>query len=167
MALPGLSTLGIEFGYKASVAKPTSGLTVLSRINSIGGISLSTQSIDASSLTDEVTRRIAGRADTDETLPVTVNITPETITEWETLITAFNNLATGEELWFEIYHPRMEKAIWFKAEPPKKIPAPSSDQNQLWTVQMQLVVTEYVGWDTAVAITSTSGTTSSGTTGST
>lgn len=159
MALPGLSTLGIELGYKASASKPSSGLTVLTRINSIGGISLSTQSIDASALTDDVTRRIAGRADTDETLPVTVNLTPTTLTEWENLISAYNSLAAGNELWFEVYHPKMSKAIWFKAEPPKKIPAPQSDQNQLWTIEMQLVVTEFVGWDTAVAISSVSGTT--------
>ena len=150
MALAGLSTLGVKFGYKAGATQPDS-FTELTRINSIGGISLSTEAIDASALVDEVTRRVAGRADTDETLPVTINATDETIAEWEGVITAFNGLTTGQELWFEVYHPRLTKGFFFKAEPPKKLPMPEMGQNQLLTMEINLVVTEYVGMATAVA----------------
>ncbi|MBR4590628.1 MAG: hypothetical protein IKO36_08240 [Bacteroidaceae bacterium] len=149
MALAGLSTLGVKFGYKAGATQPDS-FTELTRINSIGGISLSTEAIDASALVDEVTRRVAGRADTDETLPVTINATDETIAEWEGVITAFNGLTTGQELWFEVYHPRLTKGFFFKAEPPKKLPMPEMGQNQLLTMEINLVVTEYVGMATAV-----------------
>jgi len=152
MALAGLSTLGVKIGYAASVNSP-SALAELSRINAIGGISLSTEAIDASSLVDEVTRRVAGRADTDETLPVTVNVTDATITEWQAVITAFNGLTTGQELWFEVYHPRLTNGFWFKAEPPKKLPMPEMGQNSLLTMEINLVVTEYVGLATAVAPT--------------
>ena len=150
MSLAGLSTLGVKFGYKAGATQPDS-FTELTRINSIGGISLSTEAIDASALVDEVTRRVAGRADTDETLPVTINATDETIAEWEGVITAFNGLTTGQELWFEVYHPRLTKGFFFKAEPPKKLPMPEMSQNQLLTMEINLVVTEYVGMATAVA----------------
>lgn len=150
MALAGLSTLGVKFGYKAGATQPDS-FTELTRINSIGGISLSTEAIDASALVDEVTRRVAGRADTDETLPVTINCTDATIAEWEGVITAFNGLTTGQELWFEVYHPRLAKGFFFKAEPPKKLPMPEMGQNQLLTMEINLVVTEYVGMATAVA----------------
>ena len=149
MALAGLSTLGVKFGYKAGATQPDS-FTELSRINSIGGISLSTEAIDASALVDEVTRRVAGRADTDETVPVTINATDATIAEWEGVITAFNGLTTGQELWFEVYHPRLTKGFFFKAEPPKKLPMPEMGQNQLLTMEINLVVTEYVGMATAV-----------------
>lgn len=152
MSLAGLSTLGVKFGYKAGATQPDS-FTELTRINSIGGISLSTEAIDASALVDEVTRRVAGRADTDETLPVTINATDETIAEWEGVITAFNGLTTGQELWFEVYHPRLTKGFFFKAEPPKKLPMPEMGQNQLLTMEINLVVTEYVGMATAVAPT--------------
>ena len=150
MALAGLSTLGVKFGYAAGTTQPNA-FTELTRINSIGGISLSTEAIDASALVDEVTRRVAGRADTDETLPVTINATDETIAEWEGVITAFNGLTTGQELWFEVYHPRLTKGFFFKAEPPKKLPMPEMGQNQLLTMEINLVVTEYVGMATAVA----------------
>lgn len=149
MALAGLSTLGVKFGYGAGTTQPNA-FTELTRINSIGGISLSTEAIDASALVDEVTRRVAGRADTDETLPVTINATDATITEWEGVITAYNGLTTGQELWFEVYHPRLTKGFFFKAEPPKKLPMPEMGQNQLLTMEINLVVTEYVGMATAV-----------------
>lgn len=149
MALAGLSTLGVKLGYAASATSPST-LTELTRINGIGGISLSTESIDASALVDEVTRRVAGRADTDETLAVTINATDATITEWEGVITAFNGLTGTEELWFEVYHPRLTKAFWFKAEPPAKLPMPEMSQNALLTMEIQLVITEYVGMATAV-----------------
>ena len=71
MALAGLSTLGVKFGYAVGATQPNA-FTELTRINGIGGISLSTEAIDASALVDEVTRRVAGRADTDETLPVDI-----------------------------------------------------------------------------------------------
>lgn len=152
MALAGLSTLGVKFGYAVGATQPNA-FTELTRINGIGGISLSTEAIDASALVDEVTRRVAGRADTDETLPVTINATDETITEWEAVITAFNGLTTGQEVWFEVYHPRLTKGFFFKAEPPKKLPMPEMGQNQLLTMEINLVVTEYVGMASAVAPT--------------
>ena len=154
MALAGLSTLGVKLGYAVGATQPES-FTELTRINSIGGISLSTEAIDASALVDDVTRRVAGRADTDETLPITINATDATIAEWESVITAFNGLTTGQEVWFEVYHPRLTKGFFFKAEPPKKLPMPEMGQNQLLTMEINVVVTEYVGMATAVAPTTT------------
>lgn len=152
MALAGLSTLGVKFGYGSGATKPNA-FTELTRINAIGGLSLTSESIDASALTDEVTRRIAGRADTDETLPVTVNWTPDTLTEWEAVLTAYEGLTGNAEMWFTVYHPKMTKAWFLKAEPPKKLPMPEFGQNSLLTVEINLVVTEYIGMDTAVAPT--------------
>lgn len=50
MAQPGISTLGIEFGFALETTagtKPTS-FTRLHRINAIGGITLETEQIDRS-----------------------------------------------------------------------------------------------------------------------
>ena len=152
MALAGLSTLGVKFGYGSGATKPNA-FTELTRINAIGGLSLSPESIDASALTDEVTRRIAGRADTDETIPITVNWTPDTLTEWEAVLTAYEALTGNAEMWFTVYHPKMTKGWFFKAQPPKKLPMPEFGQNSLLTVEISLVVTEYIGMDTAVAPT--------------
>ena len=83
MAAPGISTLGILFGYTAetTAGEKPSAFTLLTRINQIGGVSLDTEQIDASALEDVVSKYVAGRADTGGTFPVTVNITAETIAE--------------------------------------------------------------------------------------
>jgi len=52
MALPGVSTLGVLFGYGAAGATKPNAFTLLTRINSIGGIALETEQIDASALED-------------------------------------------------------------------------------------------------------------------
>lgn len=75
MAVAGLSTLGITFGYGVETTagtKPTS-FKELSRINAIGGINVEAEQIDASALKDAITRYIQGRADTGGSFPVTVN----------------------------------------------------------------------------------------------
>ena len=149
MALAGLSTLGVKFGYGSGATKPTA-FTELTRINSIPGLALSPESIDASALTDEITRRIAGRSDTDETLGIVVNWTPATLTEWEGVLSAYEALTGEAEMWFTVYHPDMAKGWFFKAQPPKKLPMPEFGQNSLLTVEIPLVVTEYIGMDTAV-----------------
>ena len=91
MALAGISTLGVTFGYgiEATAGTKPTDFTQLTRINSIGGINIEPETIDASALEDLVERSVAGRATTGGAFSVTVNATPETITEWETLIEAY------------------------------------------------------------------------------
>lgn len=153
MAKPGVSTVGAIFSYgvEATAGTKPASFTQLTRINSIGGISTSRESIDASALEDTLTKRIAGRGDVDEELPVTVNITDATITEWETLITAYTTAkAAGKAMWFQTKLPDLTKAFFIVAEPPTAIPQPELDQNSLATVEMTLIVNEYKGLDTAI-----------------
>ena len=88
MGAAGISTLGITFGYgveSTAGTKPTT-FTKLNRINTIGGIDISNEQIDASALEDMVSRYVQGRGDTGGSFPVTVNATPETISEWKSVI---------------------------------------------------------------------------------
>lgn len=58
----GLSSLGVQFCYGVSTGKSApSTVTQLERCNSIGGIALETEQIDASALEDYVSRYIAGK----------------------------------------------------------------------------------------------------------
>lgn len=52
MAAPGISTVGIKFGWGAAGDSKPASFTQLTRINSIGAISLETEAIDASALED-------------------------------------------------------------------------------------------------------------------
>lgn len=154
MALAGLSTLGITFGYGVEATagtKPTS-FTQLTRVNNIGGISIENEQIDASALEDMVSRYVQGRADTGGSFPVTVNATPETIAEWEEVISEYKTAAAaGKRMWFETIVPGFEEAFFAVAQPPTAIPQPEIGQNELLTIEMSLTIEEYIGMEAKVA----------------
>lgn len=150
----GLSTLGITFGYgvESNAGTKPASFTQLDRINSIGGISMDVEQIDASALEDTQTKYVAGRADTGGTWEVTVNFTDETAEQWETLISAYNTAqSNGKNLWFEVILPNQSDAFFVVAQPPQQIPMPEIGQNELLTVAISLTVVEYKGWDTKVS----------------
>ena len=101
--------------------------------------------------TKYITRYIAGRQDSGGTWSVTINLTDDTIDEWETLISASTTAQdSGLATWFEVYSPHLTKAFFLTAEPPREIPMPDFAQNELATVEMTLTINEYIGMDTAV-----------------
>lgn len=152
----GISTLGITFGYGVETTagtKPTA-FTQLHRINSIGGITIENEQIDASALEDFVNRYVRGRADTGGSFPVGVNFTPETNAEWKEVISDFAGLeATGKRMWFETIVPGFDEAFFVVAQPPTAIPQPEFGQNELLVVEMTLTIEEYRGMEEKVAFT--------------
>lgn len=156
--IAGISTVGALTGYAVETVartKPTK-FTLLHRINASDEIAIDVETIDASALEDEIERTIAGRGSTGGTFNVTVNVTDETIKEWEDLISAYKTAhASGLSMWYEEYYPALQKAFFTKIEPPTIIPKPARDQNGLLTVDMSLTINEYVGPDTAIEPTET------------
>lgn len=144
----GVSTNGVLVGYAMETTagvRPTS-FKQLHRINSTDEITIETETIDASALEDLVERTIAGRGSTGGTFGVTVNLTDETIDEWEELMSEWNAAkGSGKSMWYEEYYPALTKAFFTKIEPPAIIPKPGLDQNGLATVTMSLAIAEYVG----------------------
>ena len=156
MAAPGISTVGAIFSYGVETSNGTkpSTWTKLTRINAIGGINIDTEEIDASALEDEIERSIAGRGSTGGNFTVTINVTNETITEWETLISAAATAKTAnKQTWFQTSFPNLTKSYFVVAEPPTKIPQPEVAQNGLLTAEMTLTINEYKGLETKVAPT--------------
>lgn len=155
MAVAGISSLGITFGYGVESTAGTKPATFkqLTRINTIGGITIEPEQIDASALEDFVTRYVKGRADTGGSFTVTVNLTDETRAEWEALITAYQALSGGKRMWFETIVPGFTDAFFVVAQPPEQIPQPEISQNELLTVEMPLTIEEYKGFDTSIAFT--------------
>lgn len=152
--ISGISTVGVVMSYATETTagtRPTSGFTKLNRINSIDEFNIDIEQIDSSALEDSQEKNIAGRDGNPGSRNVTVNLTNETLTEWETLMSAHATAKTANKAtWFQIKAPGLTKAEFFTAEPPKKVPAPGYDQNGLLTVQIPLLVNEYHGFDTAV-----------------
>ncbi len=156
---PGLSTLGVKFGYAVETVKNTkpSSFTWLERCNAIDGITLETAQIDASALEDYISRYVAGRQDSGGTWNVTFNTTQEVVGQLEAMIAAYNaGQSTSVEMggplntWFEVWSPNNDKAFYVVAQPPQKLPMPSFEQNALQTIQLGFSITEYKGQDTAI-----------------
>lgn len=153
MALAGISTLGITFGYgvEETAGEKPSSFTKLTRINGIGGITIENEQIDASALEDVVSRYVQGRADTGGSFAVTVNTTPETVSEWDTVIESYKTASeSGKRMWFETIIPGFEKSFFVVAQPPTAIPHPEIGQNELLIMEMSLTIEEYLGMDTKV-----------------
>ena len=147
----GISALGVKIGYAtgASDTKPST-FKWLERCNSIGGISLSTEQIDASALEDKISRYVQGRQDTGGTWEVTFNLSDDVVTQLEGLIAAYKGLTGGEKMWFEVWSPYLTKGFYVIAQVPENIPMPEISQNSLQTVSLTLTIEEYKGMDTAV-----------------
>lgn len=151
--IAGVSTLGVTFGYgvETVAGQKPDAFTVLDRINSIGGITIENEQIDASALEDLVSRYIQGRGDTGGSFPVGVNFTKETNVQWEDVISEFKTAqADGKRMWFETIIPGFDEAFFVVAQPPTAIPQPEFAQNELLVVEMNLTIEEYIGMDTKV-----------------
>jgi hypothetical protein len=81
-------------------------------------------------------------------------MTPETITEWQALIAAYTGRSNTElRMWFDIYFPQLNKSFFIVAQPPAQIPMPEVNQNELATMEMNLIIEEYVGVEAAIVPT--------------
>lgn len=151
VTVAGIATIGAQVSYAVGSTKPNS-VTELERCNSIGGIELNTEMIDASALIDAISRYIAGRQDTGGQWDLTFNLTNETQAILETMITAYANRASGETLWMQVACPDLTESFWVKAQAPSALPMPEMSQNALLTVTLSFAIEEYIGLDTKVAI---------------
>ena len=151
MAVAGLSTIGVQLGYAVETTagtRPTTGYKELTRINSIGGVTVDLEQIDASALIDKTTKNIAGRGSVGD-WSVTVNVT---IAEWQGVKDAADEGKTADKgLWFEIIHPQITDGYFVKAELPDVLPWSDTSQNELLTMEISLTVAEVEGYATKVS----------------
>lgn len=152
----GIASIGTKLGYGIGTVDtaPTS-FEWLERVNSIGGISLETEQIDASALEDYVSKYVQGRQDTGGTWEVTFNLSNDVVDQLNGLITEYEGLTAGQKMWFEVWSPYMDNGFFVIAQVPKNIPMPEFGQNSLQTVTMSLTIEEYKGMATAVEPTTT------------
>lgn len=152
--IAGISTLGITFGYgvETTAGQKPGTFTQLDRINSIGGITVTPATIDASALEDYITKTVAGRGETGGSWPVSVNFTPETKAQWAALISAYQTAkASGLQMWFETIIPGFDDAFFVIAQPPEVIPQPEAGQNELLVVEFPLIIVDPKGMSAKVA----------------
>lgn len=152
----GISSLGIKlaYGVEETLGVKPSAFSVLHRINSIGGITVEPETIDASALEDTVTRSVAGRADNGGQFTIGVNMTNETIAEWEKVIADYKDIQeSGRRMWFEVLSPNLEEAFFVAAQPPLNIPMPDMGQNEVLVMEIPLTIDEFAGMAAKIAPT--------------
>lgn len=151
--ISGISTLGVVLSYgveTTSGTKPAT-FTQLPRVNSISGIELDTETIDASALEDFQERTIAGRQSTGGEWTVTFNLTNETIPLIEGMMeSAAEGLASNKRTWFQVAAPNLAKSFFVVGQPGTKVPMPDFGQNELLTGDISITIDEYIGLDTKV-----------------
>lgn len=154
--ISGVSTLGVtlSYGVETTAGTKPETFTLLPRVNAISGIELDVETIDASALEDYQERSISGRQSTGGDWSVTFNLTTETETIIETMLSAAATAtAANKRTWFQVISPNLTKAFFVVAQPGTKIPMPDFSQNELLTVDVTLTIDEYIGMDTKVTPT--------------
>lgn len=148
MADAGLSTLGIKVwqAQTENSAKVTEAASYsqLTRINSIGEVTITPETIDASALEDLDSRFVAGKSTVTDALTITINATNDTIAEWKAI--------AGKQICIMIDIPSMEDAFFVIVEVPATLPLPALDQNALLTMAINCTVNKFIGLDKKVVI---------------
>ena len=152
-----LTTLGVTFGYGVETEKGVKPTTFkqLELASSIGGISLDTEQIDVSALEDYITKYAAGRQDTGGTWEIEFIMDPDkSVKQIKELYSASKTAKeTGLATWFEVVFPDMTDAFFVTAECGREIPLPEVVQNAAATMSISLIITDYKGLETKVALT--------------
>lgn len=160
--ISGVSTLGItlSYGVETTAGQKPASFTLLPRVNSISGIELDVETIDASALEDYQERSISGRQSTGGEWSVTFNLTTETEAIIEAMLSAAATAtAANKRTWFQVISPNLTKAFFVVAQPGTKIPMPDLGQNELLTVDVTFTIDEYKGMDTKITPTDPSSST--------
>lgn len=148
MADAGLSTLGIKVwqAQTENSAKVTeaSSYSQLTRINSIGEVTITPETIDASALEDLDSRFVAGKSTVTDALTITINATNDTIAEWKAI--------AGKQICIMIDIPSMKDAFFVIVEVPATLPLPALDQNALLTMAVNCTVNKFIGLDEKIVI---------------
>ena len=146
--IAGLSTLGVKVYQAESTdgAKVTeaSSYSQLTRINSIGEVTITPENIDASALEDLNSRYVAGRSTVTDALTITINATDDTIAEWQAI--------AGKTICVMIDIPNMTDAFFVIVQVPATLPLPALDQNALLTMAINCTVNNFIGLDDKVEI---------------
>lgn len=151
-----ITTVGAKVAYcweTTAGTMPTTGYTELPDVNEAPEFDLSLETIDASNITDKITRYVEGRQDPGGDASYTLNHTNAVITAWSGLVTtATTNYPLGKRLWWAYVYPDASDA-YFWCGRPLALGSSGIQQNSLSTIPAHCAVNEIGGWKTKPTIT--------------
>ena len=116
-----ISTVGakVKYAFEASAgSRPTSGYTELPNVSSAPDFPMDVEMLDASDITDLITRYIPGRQDPGTDKEFTLNHTEAVISAWASLVASASSAkASGLATWFEYVYPGATTSYFWKGEP--------------------------------------------------
>lgn len=151
-----ITTVGAKVAYcieTTAGTRPTTGYTELKDVNEAPEFDLSLETIDASNITDTITRYVPGRQDPGGDASFTMNHTNAMITQWKAMVTAADTAyAAGKLCWFAYIFPDAADAF-FWAGRPRDLGSSGIQQNSLNTVPGHVAVNKIEGWQTKPTVT--------------
>ena len=117
-----LSTAGIFLAYaveETAGTRPTAGYIRLTGAKSTPSLNPSPETLETTTLDEtEYKTYIDGLKDLGGALEFTFNLTEELITQWSTLMTAYETAkAAGKATWFTIVIPGLTNSFYFTGNP--------------------------------------------------
>lgn len=146
-----ITTVGAKVVYQWEATAgsfPSGAWNVLEDVNEAPDFDLAVEVIDASNITDKITRYALGRQDPGGDAAFTLNHTDAAITEWKSLVTTdATNFPLGKRLWFAyVFEGAADSFYW--AGRPTALGSNGVSQNVLNTIPAHCVVVDIKGWDT-------------------
>lgn len=117
-----LSTAGVQLKYaveETAGTRPTTGYKAIKGAKSTPSLNPSPETLETTTLDEtEYKTYIDGLKDLGGALEFTFNLTEELYTNWETLMTAYEEAkTTGKATWFTIVIPGLTNAVYFTGNP--------------------------------------------------
>lgn len=151
-----LSTAGMKVAYaiENSNTKPSAFINIPNP-KSIPDLNPEPSTLETTSLNaTEWKTYIQGLKDVGGSLGITFGMSQGFLDMWNDDIVAASETAkaSGKRTWFEFYHPSLDKAFYFTAEP-SSLGMPSADVDSVFDVTANVTPTGEIGWATAIAPT--------------
>lgn len=151
-----ISTVGAKVKYAVEATagtRPTTGYTEIPNVSAAPEFDMDIESLDASDITDTITRYIPGRQDPGTDATFTLNHTDAIISFWEDpstgLLKQYDDAKTaGKAMWFEYCYPGATNSYFFKAEP-VALGNAGIEQNAVDTIPAKIVPQGGNIWATA------------------
>ena len=152
LKISAISTAGITLGYAVEVTaktRPTTGYKVIPDLKEIPEMNPEPETLETTTLSEtEYKTYIEGLKDLGGALSFLANFTTELETAWGALVTAYDTAAKdGKSIWFEVKHPKLEKAVFFTGQP-AKLGMPGATVGSVYEVNVFITPTNAPTWNT-------------------
>ena len=145
-----LSTAGVHVDYAVETVageRPTTGYVHIHGIKSTPSLNPAPETLESTTLDEtEFKTYVEGLKDLGGALEFTANLTQNLITEWDALITAYEEAkATNKATWFAIVIPGLDKAVCFTGKP-SSLGAPETGVNAILETTLYVTPSNEPNW---------------------